>query len=102
MSQPSEVEPAEHLSKDRVEVKKPAPNNREKKAAEENGEGSESDSSVEMIGSPNQEVIDVDESDSESSAETEPAVQPEAPQRSVSTEVSFASTQTCQENEPER
>ncbi|XP_013871165.1 zinc finger protein 106 isoform X2 [Austrofundulus limnaeus] len=97
----SEAEPAGNLSKDRVEFEEPSANGRKHKAAEENDEGSESDSSVEMIDLSNQEVIDIDGSDSESPADTEPAVQPEAPQRSVSTELSCASTQTSQENEPE-
>lgn len=69
--------------------------------SDENDEGSESDSSVEMIDS-NLEVIAIDESDVENSAETVPAVQPEEPLISTSMEVSSASTQTCQQNDPDR
>lgn len=73
----------------------------ERTPSDENDEGSESDSSVEMIDS-NLEVIAIDESDVENSAETGPAVKPKEPLTSVSLELSSASTQTCQQNEPDR
>ncbi|XP_037541100.1 actin cytoskeleton-regulatory complex protein pan1 [Nematolebias whitei] len=72
----------------------------EKKPSDENDDGSESDSSVEMIDS-NLEVIAIDESDVENSAEADPAEQPEEPLTSVGMELSSASTQTCQQNEPD-
>lgn len=93
----SGAEPVGNLSKDRVEGEEPAASDRKKTAAEENG--SESDSSVVMIRPSTLEVINVDESDGESPAVAEPAGQPEVPQ---SSEVCCSSTQTSQENEPER
>ncbi|XP_017267438.1 zinc finger protein 106 [Kryptolebias marmoratus] len=96
-AQPSESESAPPPAGD----EEPAANKTERKPSDEDNGGSESDSSVEMIDSSNLEVIDIDESDGENSAERNPAVQPEAPQRPASVEVSSASTQTAQQDEPE-
>uniref|UniRef100_A0A1A8R3X8 Zinc finger protein 106 homolog n=1 Tax=Nothobranchius rachovii TaxID=451742 RepID=A0A1A8R3X8_9TELE len=69
---------------------KPAPE-QQRTTSERSDGGNESDSSVEMIDSSILEVIDVDESDGESS------VQPEEPSASV--ELTSVSTQTSQKSE---
>ncbi|MED6267508.1 hypothetical protein CHARACLAT_012986 [Characodon lateralis] len=62
-------------------------------------EGNESDSSVEVVNCSNTDVIDIEESEWEKSAETDA---PAHPQMSVNVEFSYASTQTSQQWQTER
>ncbi|XP_029984028.1 uncharacterized protein znf106b isoform X2 [Sphaeramia orbicularis] len=66
--------------------------------------GNESDNSVELMEPSNQEVINIDESDNEGSAEAAQnvPVQQELPQNSVSVDFSSAGTQTSQQKEDEK
>ncbi|MEQ2215742.1 hypothetical protein XENOCAPTIV_005290 [Xenoophorus captivus] len=71
---------------------------RQKKASHVD-EGNESDSSVEVVNCSNTDVIDIEESEWEESAETDA---PAHPQMSVNVEFSYASTQTSQQWQTER
>ena len=99
-------ETAGNLSKGQVKGKEPAADKsvpeRGKKASDVGDKGNESDDSVEMVSVSDMVVIDIAESESEDSSETNSPAQPETPQRSVSVEFSAASTQTAQQSETER
>lgn len=68
-----------------------------KKASRVEDEGNESDSSVELVKSSNLEVIDIEESECEDSAEMDAPAPSEDPQK-----FSYASTQTSHQCETER
>ncbi|KAM4712526.1 uncharacterized protein znf106b isoform 1-T2 [Anableps anableps] len=74
----------------------------QKKASRVDDEGNESDGSVELVNSSYLDVIDIEESECEDSVETDAPAQHEDPQKSVSVEFSYASTQTSQQRETER
>ncbi|XP_072219027.1 zinc finger protein 106 [Leuresthes tenuis] len=99
-------ETAGNLSKGQVKGKEPAADKsvpeRGKKASDVGDKGNESDDSVEMVSVSDMVVIDIYESESEDSPETNSPAQPETPQRSVSVEFSAAGTQTAQQSETER
>ncbi|XP_041831216.1 zinc finger protein 106 isoform X3 [Melanotaenia boesemani] len=109
-AQPAQIESVEetggNVSLEQVRERESAANKsvpvREREDAHVDDEGNESDDSIEMVDTSNQEIIHIDESECEESPEANAPEKPEAPQKSVSVDFSSAGTQTYQQCETER
>lgn len=75
---------------------------KKKKSPHVDDEGSESDSSVEVVNPSNQEIIDIEELEYEHSTQIDAKEQPQDPQTSATADFRIASTQTSQQCETER
>ncbi|XP_015243464.1 PREDICTED: uncharacterized protein LOC107093134 [Cyprinodon variegatus] len=74
---------------------------KKKKSPHVDDEGSESDSSVEVVNPSNQEIIDIEELEYEHSTQIDAKEQPQDPQTSATADFRIASTQTSQQCETE-